>query len=80
VQARELVGFVQNQLSPELRALVRMPEVQWGVAALLWLVLAYRFFGRTRGSSSGGWMTLLDWVIVGVVAGAVWLGFRDLRW
>ena len=80
MQVRDLVGYVQGQVSPGLLALVRQPEVQWGVAAVLWLALAARLFGRSRGGSGHGWMTIVDWVIVGVVAGAVWLGFRDLRW
>ena len=80
MQVRDLVGYVQDHVSPELSALARRPEVQWGVAAALWLVLAMRLFGRSRGSGSHGWMTIIDWLIVGVVAGAVWLGFRDLRW
>lgn len=80
MQVRDLVGYVQDHVSPEVSAFVRLPEVQWGVAGLLWLVLAFRLFGRTRGSSGQAWMTVVDWLIVGVVAGAVWLGFRDLRW
>jgi hypothetical protein len=80
VQVRDLVGYVQDHVSPGLMAIARRPEAQWSVAGLLWLVLAVRLFGRGRGAGSQSWMTFVDWAIVAVVAGAVWLGFRDLRW
>ena len=80
MQVRDLIGYVQDQVSPGLMAIARRPEAQWTFAGLLWLVLAVRLFGRGRGAGGQSWMTIVDWAIVAVVAGAVWLGFRDLRW
>lgn len=69
---RDLLDALIQLLPRDVLNFLRKPEARWGGVGVLWLLLAYRLFGKVTGARHG-WMGWLDWVILGSVVAGMWM-------